>query len=101
MSTTTDKNADTTATTKKKGTTDPATPKLDTYLVNARYNYPHFGGLPFPPGLSIHGFVTFKMKETAPGKGITEKRAKEFAIKHGALEAGLTIEGLSLLPVGW
>ena len=71
------------------------------YLVNARYDHPPVGGLPFPTGICFHGYTTFKLKETQPGKGITEKRALAAAIKEGASELGLTITSVSLLPINW
>lgn len=79
---------------------DPAK-NVKRYLVNARFEFPKFGGIPWPPNMAMYGFVTFEMKEKTPGKGITQKQALAEAVKAGAKETDLTIESVSELPKSW
>lgn len=79
--------------------------KPATYLVNARYELPRFGGIPYPPGLNFFGFVTFRIKEAKAGSGIAEKVVLKAAVKEVEKmkhqPTGLVIEGFSELPEGW
>lgn len=79
--------------------------KPATYLVNARYELPRFGGIPYPAGLNFFGFVTFQIKEAKPGAGIAEKvvlkAAEKEVLKLKHQPTGLVIEGFSELPEGW
>lgn len=85
--------------------TDEPVRKPATYLVNARYELPRFGGIPYPQNLNLYGFVTFEIKEKAAGKGINKKTvltaASNRVKKIGHEPKGLVIEGFSKLPEGW
>lgn len=68
------------------------------FLCNVRWDHPHFGGFPMPPGVCFYGFNTFRLTEIEPGEGITEEAILEEAVRLGAGEKGLTVEGISELP---
>lgn len=71
------------------------------FIVNVRWEYPAFGGIPMPPGVCFYGFKTFWYTEIAPGAGVSEAAVKAQAMAMGAGERGLTVESISLLPIGW
>ncbi len=81
------------------GESTPALPRI--FIVNVRWELPAFGGIPMPPGVCFYGFKTFWYTEIAPGAGVREAAVKAQAIAMGAGERGLTVESISLLPVGW
>lgn len=71
------------------------------FIINVRWEYPSFGGIPMPPGICFYGFNTFWYTEEWPGAGVSEAALKARALAMGALESGLTVESISELPTGW
>ena len=69
------------------------------FLINVRWEHPHFGGFPMPVGTCWYGFKTFRMTEPEFGVGIPEEEILERALEEGAQEKGLTIEGVSVFPI--
>ena len=86
---------------KKEEKTAPAKhAKPRTFLVNFRYEYPPFGGLPMPSGVCFYGFHTVKTTRK-DGKFPTEKQLLALATQQKVPELGLTIESISEVPQNW
>lgn len=68
------------------------------FLCNVRWDHPHFGGFPMPPGVCFYGFKTFRLTEIEPGEGLTEAQILQKAIEEGAGQTGLVVESITLLP---
>ena len=85
--------------------TDIQNGKPATFLVNARYELPKFGGIPYPSNISLFSFVTFRITEAKAGEGLSEKVVLKEAITQveavGHKPTGLVIESFSQLPEGW
>lgn len=72
--------------------------KRPKYLVNARWEHPHFAGIPMPRGVSFYGFVTFTVRFS---KYPTANQLKKLALAKGAEDRGLTIESISVVPASY